>query len=407
MLVRKSKPAAAAKVYKGGKSGQATQATASDTLILSEDRKEEEKWPISEGFIEGNPCTLLRDSGLSGVIARRSLIPDKALAGRFRYIKTIDSKVQRVPTAIVHIDCPYFQGEVKAQVLQEPLFDVLVGNIEGARNPFSPNPDWKNELRKEPTKTQVEAGAETFQSKEESERGHSASVPLDVGAETFQSKEGSKKGHSDNIPIKVGAAFTRGMEQRERAAIKPLKVPSCPNVGADPNEFRASQEADPSFSKHREWATNGRTIPSNWGTESFVYKGPLLYRQLIDKEGKKTTQLLVPSSHREEVMRVGREILLGGHLGAKKTIDRVAEKFYWPGITADIKRYCASCDACQRTTPRDKVSKLPLGQMPLIDTPFQRVAVDLVGPINPPTEIGNRYILTLMDYATRYPEAIA
>jgi hypothetical protein len=81
--VRKSKPTAAAKVYKGGKSGQATQATVRDTPSPSEDHKEEEKWPISEGFIEGNPCTLLRDSRLSGVIARRSLIPDKALTGVF------------------------------------------------------------------------------------------------------------------------------------------------------------------------------------------------------------------------------------------------------------------------------------------------------------------------------------
>jgi hypothetical protein len=45
--------------------------------------------------------------------------------------------------------------------------------------------------------------------------------------------------------------------------------------------------------------------------------------------------------------------------------------------------------------------------MPLIETPFQRVAVDLVGPIAPATDRGNRYILTLVDYATRYPEAAA
>ncbi len=44
--------------------------------------------------------------------------------------------------------------------------------------------------------------------------------------------------------------------------------------------------------------------------------------------------------------------------------------------------------------------------MPLIDTPFKRVAVDLVGPIFPATDRKNRYILTLVDYATRYPEAI-
>ena len=44
--------------------------------------------------------------------------------------------------------------------------------------------------------------------------------------------------------------------------------------------------------------------------------------------------------------------------------------------------------------------------MPLIDTPFNRVAVDLVGPIYPPSESGHRYILTLVDYATRYPDAV-
>ena len=44
--------------------------------------------------------------------------------------------------------------------------------------------------------------------------------------------------------------------------------------------------------------------------------------------------------------------------------------------------------------------------MPIIDTPFDRVAVDLVGPMFPPTERGSKYILTVMDYATRYPEAV-
>ena len=33
--------------------------------------------------------------------------------------------------------------------------------------------------------------------------------------------------------------------------------------------------------------------------------------------------------------------------------------------------------------------------------------MDLVGPISPPSENGQQYILTLVDYATRYPEAIA
>ena len=50
---------------------------------------------------------------------------------------------------------------------------------------------------------------------------------------------------------------------------------------------------------------------------------------------------------------------------------------------------------------------MPLGKLPLIDTPFKRVAVDIVGPIEPRSEKRNRYILTMKDYATRYPEAVA
>lgn len=45
--------------------------------------------------------------------------------------------------------------------------------------------------------------------------------------------------------------------------------------------------------------------------------------------------------------------------------------------------------------------------MPIIDTPFSRIAIDIVGPINPPSETGNRFILTVVDYATCYPEVKA
>ncbi|PIK41188.1 hypothetical protein BSL78_21960 [Apostichopus japonicus] len=75
-------------------------------------------------------------------------------------------------------------------------------------------------------------------------------------------------------------------------------------------------------------------------------------------------------------------------------------------MQADVTRYCQSCDVCQRTLPKGRVTKVPLGSMPLIEEPFQRVAVDLVGPIKPATERGHRYILVLVDYATRYPEAV-
>ena len=51
--------------------------------------------------------------------------------------------------------------------------------------------------------------------------------------------------------------------------------------------------------------------------------------------------------------------------------------------------------------------KVPLGDMPVIEEPFHRVAIDLIGPIIPESERGNRYILTVVDFATRYPEAVS
>ena len=49
--------------------------------------------------------------------------------------------------------------------------------------------------------------------------------------------------------------------------------------------------------------------------------------------------------------------------------------------------------------------KAEMVQMPLTAKPFQRITMDLVGPL-PRTQQDNRYILTMCNYVTRYPEAI-
>ena len=42
-----------------------------------------------------------------------------------------------------------------------------------------------------------------------------------------------------------------------------------------------------------------------------------------------------------------------------------------------------------------------------MDVPFHHFAVDLIGPIMPVSDNGNRYILTIVDFAKKYPEAVA
>ena len=157
--------------------------------------------------------------------------------------------------------------------------------------------------------------------------------------------------------------------------------------------------------KTRAW----RSIAVHDGEVSFEEKNGILFRvfKIFDANGEQATrQVVVPQPLRQQVMNVAHSSILGGHLGVKKTTDKITSNFYWPGIHSDITRFCQSCDICQRTVAKGNVSKVPIEKMPLIDTPFKRVAVDLVGPIYPPSESGHRYILTLVDYATRYPDAV-
>lgn len=174
-------------------------------------------------------------------------------------------------------------------------------------------------------------------------------------------------------------------------------------------QFRREQEVDPSLNGLREKITSGDEKVSLTGNKSkFIMKTDLMYRQFSTREPDETTlQIIVPEKYRRQVILLARESILGGHLGTKKTIDKISAHFYWPGVQADTRRYCRSCDECQRSLPKGKVTSVPLGSTPLIDEPFRRIAVDIVGPIAPITSKGNRYILTIVDYATRYPEAVA
>lgn len=118
-------------------------------------------------------------------------------------------------------------------------------------------------------------------------------------------------------------------------------------------------------------------------------------------------QLFIPHPFREAVSKMAHEGIMSGHQGTGKTTERILREFYWPGVHADVKRLVKSCDVCQRTTPKGKVGIAPLGNMPIVDTLFHAVAADIIGPLRPTSEKGNKYILTMIDFANRYAEVVA
>ena len=121
-----------------------------------------------------------------------------------------------------------------------------------------------------------------------------------------------------------------------------------------------------------------------------------------DRPEEVIDQVVLPRSYRSNVLRLAHDVPMAGHLGRERTTKRILKRFFWPGLFQDVRKYCESCDACQRVAK--KREKVPLIPMPIMDKPFRRIAMDVVGPL-PRTRKGNQYILVVCDYATRYPEA--
>ncbi len=130
-----------------------------------------------------------------------------------------------------------------------------------------------------------------------------------------------------------------------------------------------------------------------------------LYRVTQDAQTKEdTTQLVVPKSCREMLFQAAHCIPMAGHLGEAKTRERLMARFFWPGIHEQVRRWCAACRECQLVNP-PAISKAPLRPLPLVEAPFERIGMDLIGPLEHSAR-GHRFALVLVDYATRYPEAV-
>ena len=110
-------------------------------------------------------------------------------------------------------------------------------------------------------------------------------------------------------------------------------------------------------------------------------------------------------SYSNEILRVGHTIPLSGHMGSKKTVERIAAHFSWPSLSFDVRKYCATCPQCQVVARKLKSKRAPLRPVDIVTEPFKKIAIDIVGEL-PRGTTGYRYILTIVDYATRYPEAI-
>ena len=307
-----------------------------------------DKLCIAGGTFGSSPVKCMRGIGSTSEIIRAKFVRSEELVGLRRKIALIDGTICETGIALVQLDWLFYKGPFECFVVNSPPCDVVVGNVVGA------------------------TGCE----------------PCGVG----------------------GAGVIRRMASKEAEPPKPLIAPRVGVLQVSVDDLSKMQRESVDHESCFKSAESGEFRTSDEsGTVRFVVGRGMLMRVHSNKSGLKITRVVVPSPRQEGVLELSHDAVMSGHLGANKTLDRLSQgEFYWPDVGADVTRCVRSRDVFLRVTPEDRVKRVPLQAVPIVGTPSRKVAVDyLAGLIDPMASSGNRFVLCLVDHATRYPEATA
>ena len=91
--------------------------------------------PTAQGTVNGKKVIALRDTGCTGCVVRRNLVSSDQLLGKESDVTLIVESTQRYPLAMVEMDCPFFTGKTEALCMDDTLYDLVIGNIDGSKLP--------------------------------------------------------------------------------------------------------------------------------------------------------------------------------------------------------------------------------------------------------------------------------
>ena len=221
---------------------------------------------------------VLRDNGSSGCSVKQSLVRPEQYTGRYIPLIMIDGTTREFPEAIIHVNCPFYTGSVRALAMPEPMYPLIVGNITGVRN---------------------------------------GSI-VDKSTQT------------------AAAALTRAAAKAAKLSQAPLRVDS-PQELMNSEEVAREQQQDPTLACAWKHLQKGNVHESSHGQTRFLLKRGRLYREITTDDDVRL-QFVVPEKYRTAVLKLGHSAVLGGHMGQRKTLDCIQAEFYWPGFGEDIKR---------------------------------------------------------------------
>nr|XP_021325913.1 uncharacterized protein LOC110438340 [Danio rerio] len=322
--------------------------------------------PEADVKVNGKPYRALLDSGSAVSLVHARILAPRTGSKTFLPITCVHGDTRQVPARHVTISAGPDTWPVEVGVVRDLPVPVLLGR------------DWPGLERLLAAASQPASPRGSRHRKKPNRRPRQRPVLL----ASDSGRDGESPSHNTNLFYDVFQQVTGG------------------------GSFAKEQQGDDRL-KHC-W-TQVRVIegkdsqPGPHPLPYFAVQNGLLY-WVAQRRGEEKLLLVVPRSKTEAILELAHSHPMAGHLGVANTVQRIRDRFHWPGLEADVKRFCQACPTCQRTSPRTPPPS-PLIPLPIIEVPFERIGMDLVGPL-PKSARGHEHILVIVDYATRYPEAV-
>jgi hypothetical protein len=114
--------------------------------------------------------------------------------------------------------------------------------------------------------------------------------------------------------------------------------------------------------------------------------------------------LVVPRKMRADLLKLSHDDPCSGHMGINRCLERLQQRYYWPGMAAEVQLWIAECEKCNRRKTPILSQKAPMQSIE-VGQPMELWAMDVLGPL-PMTARGNQYILVISDHFTKWGEAV-
>ena len=192
--------------------------------------------------------------------------------------------------------------------MEKPIYDLIIGNIPGVRVPEV-----------------IESNNGNEKPQKENERLSDVSRKFSVDKREDKLDSIDKVLPGPDEREKVGAVQTRARVAAEHQRKEtPLKTPEIKVKDVSPAQFRKDQREDDTLRMLFERVKNGKEIDMKG--DGYFEKDGILYK--ASKQGQEVDScVVVPTKHREAVMQIAHDSILGGYLGYKKTLDKLEHSF--------------------------------------------------------------------------------